>query len=166
MLILITIYDNKFNLNEWFVLFLLSSGLVLVWRLKKRFSTKEAIIYFLYSFFTAMVFDHTISVAPIDYYDVNDNSRYAFMDFLTYLMYCPFGYLFIYFFDRLKVKFSYAPAYVLLWALISVAMEFIAHSLGVYHYKNGYQIYYSFPIYLLTFSLSISLYRYLKSNKA
>lgn len=162
---MINVYDNKFNLNEWFVIALLTIGLVLVWRLKKRFTAKETIIYLLYSFFIAMVLDHTISVKPIDFYDVNDSSRYAFMDFLTYLMYSPYGYLFIYCYDYFKVKSSYAPAYILLWALVSITMEFIAHKLGVYHYKNGYQIYYSFPIYLMTYTLFFRLFKFLRPGR-
>ena len=159
------VYDNKFNGNEWFVLISLITGLLLVWRLKKRFTLKEAMTYFLYSVFLGMLFDHTISIEPFDFYDVNDNSSYQLMDFLTYLMYGPFGYICIYLYDYFKVKPSYTPIYILIWAAISITMEIIATNLGVFHYKNGYKIYYSFPIYLLTLIPNIYLYKFLHHNK-
>lgn len=162
---LVNIYDQQFNQNEWFTIILLIIGIILVWKLKDRFSKKELITYLLYSVFIGMFFDHTISIVPFDYYDVNDLTLYEFMDFITYLMYGPFGYLYIYIFDRFKVKTKYAPIYILLWALVSVTMEHIARGFGVYHYKNGYQIYYSFPIYLFTLTSNLCLYKFLQSKK-
>jgi hypothetical protein len=159
------VYDQYFNKNEWFDIIALLTGLILVWRFRKGLTIKEAIVYFFYSVFIGMVFDHTISIKPFDFYDVNDNSSYQLMDFLTYFMYGPYGYLFIYFYNRFKVKIKYTPIYILVWACISMTMEFIAHMLGVYHYKYGYQIYYSFPIYLLTLSFQICLYRFLRIRR-
>jgi hypothetical protein len=157
-------YDDKFNKNEWLVLIILLVGLVLAWRFRKGFPIKEAMVYFLFSFFTGIVFDHTISIEPFDFYDVNDNSSYQFMDFLTYLMYSPYGYLLIYIYHRFKIKPSLTPFYVLLCSLISVLLELLAVRMGVYHYKNGYKIYYSFPIYLLLLSFAISIYHFLSSG--
>jgi hypothetical protein len=161
---LMLVYDHRFNQNEWFVIISLAAGLTLFWRFKNRFTVKEVIAYFLYSFFIGIVLDHSISVKPFDFYDVNDNSSYQFIDFLTYLMYAPFGYIFIFCYDYFKIKFKYTPLYILVWVSISIGMEFFAHILGVYHYKNGYEIYYSFPIYLLAFSAYLCLYRFLHTS--
>lgn len=159
------VYDRYFNKNEWFVIIALLSGLILTWKFRKGLPVKEALVYFLYSVFIGMLFDHTISIYPFDFYDVNDNSSYQFMDFLTYFMYGPYGYLLIYFYNRFKVKLKYTPLYILLWASIAITAEYIAYKLGVYHYKNGYRIYYSFPIYLLTISLQVCSYKLLNTNK-
>lgn len=158
------VYDQKFNQNEWFVIISLAAGLILFWRLKSRFTTKEVIVYFLFSFYMGIVLDHSISVNPFDFYDVNDNSSYQFIDFLTYLMYGPFGYIFIFCYDYFKIKSQYSPLYILVWVFISIGMEFFAQSLGVYHYKNGYEIFYSFPVYLLVFSIGLCLYRFLHTS--
>lgn len=158
-------YDRSFNQNEWFVIIILAVGMIFVWLSPKRFPLKEAMVYFLYSVFVGMFFDKTISIEPFDFYDVNDNSSYQLMDFLSYWMYGPFGYFFVYYFDYFKIRYSYAPLYVLLWAVFSVIMEFFAQSVGVFHYKNGYSIFYSFPIYLFVLSLQIYLYKRINSAK-
>jgi hypothetical protein len=56
-----------------------------------------SIMYFIVGIFMGVLFDHTSSIEPFDYYDVNDSSRYEFFDFMSYIMYGPFTYLIIYF---------------------------------------------------------------------
>lgn len=156
------IYDNRFDKNEIFILFMLASGCFLFLKSRKIFTAKETILYLLFGIFMGLLIDHTISVQPLDFYDVNDRSSFEFTDFLTYVMYGPFTYFFIYFYKRLNIKKRYAPPYILLWALISIAAEYIGIKLGVYHYKNGYQIYYSFPIYLAVLPLLILMYQFIQ----
>ncbi|ULL16888.1 hypothetical protein DVH26_22035 [Paenibacillus sp. H1-7] len=145
---MIIYYDNKWNTNEWFVIGLLLIGLTLLVALPKRFPLNWSTVYTLYGVFTGLCLDHTLSVNPVDFYDVNDNSSYEFMDFLTYVMYGPFTYLFAYLHDTLKVKPPIDPLFVFGWSLLSVVVEWVAVQAGVFHYKNGYTIFYSFPIYL------------------
>jgi len=162
----VIVYDQKFNSNEWFIIASLIIGVILVWKLPKRFPIKESLVYFIGFVFIGMVFDHTIGIKPFDYYDVNDSSSYELMDFLSFLTFGPFGYLYIYFYDFFKIKNPYSTIYIFLWAIISLVTENIAQILGVYHYKNGYTIYYSFPIYLLTLTSYLYLYKLLNSKKA
>jgi len=160
------VYDQKFNSNEWFVIITLIIGVILVWKLPKRFSIKQSLVYFIGFVFFGLVFDSTVGIEPFDYYDVIDKSSYELMDFVSYLSYGPFGYLFIYFYDYFKIKNKYNTIYVLLWTIISVVTEYFAHAFGVFHYKNGYEIYYSFPIYLLILMSYLGLYKLLNSKKA
>ena len=163
----IVVYDQKFNSNEWFIIALLIIGVILVWNLPKRFPIKEALVYFLYFIYIGMIFDHTISIKPLDYYDVNDQSSYQLMDFLSYLSFGPFGYLYIYIYDFFKIKDKYITIYILLWTIGSLVAEYIAQAfLGIYHYKNDYEIYYSFPIYLLMFMPNLYLYKLFNLKKA
>lgn len=154
-----TIYDRSFNQNEWYNIITLAFGIFLMYKTKKKFTLEETLIYFLYSVFIGLLMDHSIAKPPFDFYDVNDSSRYEFFDFLTYFMFGAYGYIYIYIYDHFKIKTSFAPIYVLAWSCISMIMELIADYMGVFHYKNGYNIYYSFPIYLLTLSLPIYLYK-------
>ena len=119
----------------------------------------------LYKSHTTIVTQGAIGIRPFDYYDVNDKSSYELMDFLSYLTFGPFGYLYIYFYDFFKIKDSYNTIYIFLGTIISLVTEHIAQILGVYHYKNGYTIYYSFPIYLLTLTSYLYLYKSLNSKK-
>lgn len=150
---MILYYDNRWNANEWFVIGMLTLGFTLLTVLPKRFPLKWSTVFTLYGIFTGLYLDHTISVKPVDYYDVNDNSSYQVMDFLTYVMYGPFTYFYAYLHDACKIKPSFDPLYVFCWALSSVGVEWVAVQAGVFHYKNGYSNYYSFPIYLLMSSL-------------
>lgn len=146
-------YDNRWNANEWFVIGMLIVGAAILTLLPKRFPLRWSAVFTLYGIFAGLFLDHSISVKPVDYYDVNETSKYEFLDFLTYLMYGPFSYLFAYLLDRWSVKPSYAPLYVLGWSILSIGVEWVADRAGVFHYKNGYGLYYSFPIYLLMSSL-------------
>jgi hypothetical protein len=149
----IVYYDNRWNANEWFVIGMLALGFTLIAVLPRRFPLEWSAVFTLYAIFTGLYLDHSISVIPVDYYDVNENSSYEVMDFMTYVMYGPFSYLFAYLHDRWKIKPSCDPLFVLGWALLSLGMEWVAVQAGVFHYKNGYRIFYSFPIYLLMTSL-------------
>jgi len=160
------IYDQNFNSNEWFIIVALTIGVILVWKLPKRFPIKESLIYLIYFIFLGMIFDHTISIEPFDYYDVNDSSSYQLMDFLSYISYGPFGYLYIYFYDFFKIKDSLNTIYIFLWAMSALVTEYFAHAVGVYHYRNGYEIYYSFPIYLLVLTSHLCLYKLINLKKA
>lgn len=146
----IIVYDNRFNANEWFVCILFIAGFAAVLLFPKRYSLKESLLYLLFGMFWAKFFDHTISIKPFDFYDVNDASSYQIMDFVSYLMFAPFAYLFVYLHDILRVKRRLLPIYVAAWSSISVGMEYFACKIGVYHYKNGYNLLYSLPLYFFT----------------
>lgn len=150
------VYDNHFNLNEWFIIIGLCIGITTVIILPKRFPKKTAIVFFVCGIYTGFFFDHSVSVQPVSFYDVNDNSSYQFMDFLSYLSFGPLSYLFFYIFDKLRPKSK--PLYILIWSLISLGIEWLATHAGVYHYRHGYKLYYSFPIYLIVQSCWLVLY--------
>ncbi|WP_108671641.1 hypothetical protein [Peribacillus acanthi] len=150
------VYDNHFNLNEWFIIFGLCVGLLAIIFLPKRFSKKTSIVFFTCGIFTGLFFDHSLSVQPVSYYDVNDNSSYQMMDFLSYIAYGPISYLFYYFYDRLQ-KIP-TPTYILLCSLFSTGLEWLSVQAEVFHYNHGYTLYYSFPIYLIVQSCWLVLY--------
>ncbi|WAH36610.1 hypothetical protein [Alicyclobacillus dauci] len=124
---------------------------------------KKAIIYFLIGAGFGFFFDHSLSTIPVDFYDINDSSKFTPIDVIKYWMYGPVGYLFFYMYDVLKVKPAYSPIYIFAWALLSLGLEWLSFSLGIFHYKHGYRLGYSFPIYLLVNSIWVILY-YLVQN--
>lgn len=150
------VYDNHFNSNEWFIVVGLCTGIITMSLLPKRFPRKMTIVFFTCGVFSGFFFDHSLSVQPVSFYDVNDNSSYQFIDFLSYISYGPLSYLFFYFYDRLRPKSN--SLYILVWSLISLGTEGLAAYLGVFHYRFGYKLYYSFPIYLLVQSCWVVLY--------
>jgi hypothetical protein len=158
----ITYYDHHFNENEWFVLLTLVGSYILATALPRRFSRLETLVYFLFGIYIVNFFDHAISLEPFNFYDVNDNSSFQFFDFLSYIMFGPFSYFFIYVWDKLKLKIKYLFIYVLVWTLASLVAEWIASQLGVFHYKGSFSLYYSAIIYLLVQTISIGLYYTIK----
>lgn len=119
-------------------------GISIVILLPKRFPRKNAIVYFMSGVFSGFFFDHSLSVEPVSFYDVNDVSKYEFMDFLSYWTYGPMSYLFCYIYDWLQIKPSRIPIYLLIWSLIAVGFEWLAVAAGVFHYQQGYKLSYSF----------------------
>lgn len=162
----ITEYDHQFNANEWFVLVTLVIGFLLFFIIPKRFSVKERIFFLLFGMYSGKFFDHTISIKPFDFYDVNDNSSYQLIDFASYAMFAPFGYFFMYIYDKLQLKKWMVILYILTWSIIAIVIEYIATKLGVYHYKNGYKLLYGLPIYILTQSLLIGLHTMIRRNNS
>lgn len=156
------VYDNRFNSNEWFVIAGLSIGILLVILLPRRFPIKTSIVFFMCGVFFGFFFDHTLSVIPVSFYDVNDSSRFQLIDFISYFMYGPVSYLFFYVYDRLRIKPTFGPLYILCWSLIAVGMEWMAVAFRVFHYQNGYRLAYSFPIYLVVQSIWVILYYRIK----
>ncbi|WP_438445278.1 hypothetical protein [Gorillibacterium sp. sgz5001074] len=153
------VYDDRFNGNEWLVLGLMAAGLAGYLILPKRFSPMAAWFNLLIGVVIGLLFDHTIAVPPFDLYDVGDEAQYQWFDVLSYGMYAPFGYFFIYGIERFRLRSLGILLYIAVWALGGVGLEWVCETVGVFHYKNGYRLLYSLPIYFVTESLHLVMYR-------
>ncbi|WP_261134409.1 hypothetical protein [Bacillus sp. Marseille-Q3570] len=160
------VYENSFDSNEWFVIVSLVLFIFLIWITPKIFSFIEGTAHFVYGFFIGMFYDHTISVPPWDFYDVNDNSGYQFIDFLSYLMYGPYSYFFIYLYAKLNIKGYMTVVYLLIWLGISLLIEWIAIKVGIFHYEKGFKMFWSAPIYMSAQILQIIYYHLIKMNES
>jgi hypothetical protein len=156
-------YDDQFNTNEWFIIISIIVGALLVIFLPKRFTKKTTYLFLLTGIFNGFFFDHVLSVLPVSYYDINDNSAFEFMDFLSHVMYAPYSYFFFYLYDYFKIKPQFYLLYILVWSVISVGIERFSVYIGIFHYQHGYKIYYSFAIYLLVHSIWIIFYRVIRT---
>lgn len=161
------IYDDAFNWNEWTVLIIISLGFTIFFLLPKKFSSTVTVVNLLYGVVIGLVFDHTIAIDPLDFYDVGDQSKYQLFDLFSYTMYAPVGYLYIYLYEQLQLpqKKYWLILYILFWSAVGIGVEYIGILTGIFHYKNGYKITYSYPIYLFVQALQIWLYHYLFKRK-
>ncbi len=155
-------YDHGFNTNEWFIVIALIVGTLAVLWPPQRFTKKTSALYLLFGVLFGFLFDHTLSVFPVSYYVINDTSQFEVMDFLSHVMYAPYSYLFFYLYDFFRIKPRYSLVYILAWALMSVGFERLCAAVGIFHYRHGYTIYYSFAIYLAVLSTWTVLYYVLK----
>ncbi|TLS34928.1 hypothetical protein [Pseudalkalibacillus caeni] len=151
------VYEKSFDANEWFVLINLLF-IIIVFILPRIFNRLESVAYFLYGVFIAMFFDHTISVGPWDFYDVNDSAAYQLLDFLSYLSFGTYSYLFMYLYVRFKIKGFFNILYIAVWTVFSLGVEWVGLKVGLYHYDKGFQSYWSISIYLLVQSSQILIY--------
>ncbi|MUK87962.1 hypothetical protein GMD78_06065 [Ornithinibacillus sp. L9] len=159
------IYDTTFNWNEWFIILTLLTMSVMIWVMPKIFSVTEGIAFFVFGVFAGMLFDHTISVEPWDLYDVNDDSSYQVMDFLSYVMYGPFSYFFAYIYKRLHIQGFFHIGFILVWSLFAFLLEWIAVKIGLFHFDKGYPMYWSIPIYMTTQSLLVIYYHVIRIQR-
>ncbi|WP_377890763.1 hypothetical protein [Alkalihalobacillus sp. R86527] len=156
------VYDHSFNLNEWFIILSVLVLFSLLFIVPKIFSTLETIGYSLFGLFIGMFSDQTLSISPWDFYDVNDSAAYQGIDFLSYVMYCPYSFFFLYIYVKWKIKGFHTILYIVIWTVVSLLMEWFGTKIGLYHFGKGYSMYWSVPIYLLFQSMLLVYYQLTK----
>ncbi|WML48083.1 hypothetical protein RCG23_22805 [Neobacillus sp. PS3-34] len=154
------IVEKAFDLNDWVVLFSICIIWIGFFFLPKPFSRQTIVLVMLYGVTVASVFDNSFGAKAFDFYDIMDGPVYDLMDFFVYFLYPPFAYAFIYFHRKLNIRSYKLVLYILIWSMLSAAVEFILSKANVFTYKNGYSIYYSFCIYL---TIQTGLYYFFKS---
>lgn len=151
-------YSIGFGANEWYVIALIVVGAAAVLLLPKRFSREQTLFNLTIGVVFGLMFDHTLAVPPFDLYDVGDEPQYSWFDFLSYAMYAPPGYLFIYMYESLRIRGLYIIPYIVAWTAFAMLIEGIGVLVDLFHYKNGYRFAYSIPIYLFLQSIHLLLY--------
>ena len=155
------LYEKAFDLNDYVVLGLIVIGYALIWLLPKRFSRSVTCLILLFCATVSCMLDDSIGGHIIDWYDIMDGPKFTIMDAVVYAMYPPLGYFFVYGYDRWQIRGLRTLFYISGCSLLAVLVEWCLVSAGVFHYKNGYFIYYSFSVYILTQSLTVSFYRFI-----
>lgn len=158
-------YDSHFNANEWFVIAMIVLGLLMILVLPKKFTPVQTLFTLLIGITFGLIFDQTIGIPPFDFYDVGDSSKHQLFDIFSYAMYAPFGYLFIYLSKWLRLKGFYLIPYIVIWSLLSIGIEWLSLLVGVFHYKHGYRLIFSIPIYLFLQSIHYLLFQKLLDNQ-
>jgi hypothetical protein len=143
----------RFDTNEWFLLFSLAFLLTIVLMLPKRFSPVSITVFTVFSIFISQTIDSIIAVVPFDFYDVNDSPKFEVMDAAMYFLHYPaYTYIFLYFYDKWKLKGIYRIFYLIGYSLISVFFEWLADHFHVFTYK-GWKLWYSPFVYIFTYIL-------------
>ncbi|MBE4906968.1 hypothetical protein IMZ08_02715 [Bacillus luteolus] len=155
--------ENSFGRNDFFIIaaVVVFYGVILI--LPKLFSNRfvSFLLIFIGILF-ASLFDSTIGAAPFDFYDIMDGPKYTVMDLFAYLVYGPFGYLFIYYYVKWDINGIKTIFYIALWTLAGILFEWINVKFDVFTYKSGYQLTYSIPIYLLVQTVLVYFYEYIR----
>jgi len=150
-------------INVIFNILMFGAGAFWVIRLPVRLPKSVSALIMVISLAIPLSLDHSIGVPPIDLYDTNIFPWLTLSELPTWGLYPISGYLFIYFYDKWKIKGLSIPIYVLAWTLFGTVFEAIAVSFGVFIYK-GWALRYSFLIYLIVQLMIVIVFKILMSE--
>ncbi|RAP73758.1 hypothetical protein DL346_26245 [Paenibacillus montanisoli] len=153
--------ERGFGTNDIFLISCIIVVYGIMFLLPKRFPLPVTILLLCFSASIASILDNSISGHIFDLYDIMDGPQYSIMDFIVYPLYAPFGYFFIYAYDLFRLKGLRTVVYISLCSLLSVGFEWLCYKAGVFHYKNGYHLWYSYPIYLLSQTATVYFYKFI-----
>lgn len=157
--------EGKFDSNDIYVICAIMVSYFILFWLPKRFTKLETLLLILYGIMYATIMDTSIGAFTFDYYDILDGEHFTVMTGILYLLYGPFGYFFIYFYEKLNIRGHYTIIYLLIWTTFSLGVDWVNVQVGVFTYKNGYHALYSFPIFLYVQTLLLLFYHYVIKEK-
>ena len=108
-----------------------------------------------------MYADFIVGTPPNDFYDVNESESHELLDIALYYLNIPYSYLYIYFFDKWRVRGLKIVYYVLICSVFASLYEALAVYFHVYTYK-GWKLAYSFVFYQGIQSLYLLLFYVVK----
>ncbi|MBM7587995.1 hypothetical protein JOC86_004570 [Bacillus pakistanensis] len=156
---------ESFDKNEIWILILLVITYIIAGLLPKKLPRNIALLSFLWGIASGMLFDFTIGGGLLDYYKVNDTHGYGIFDFLYYLLFAPFSYYFIYFYEKFEINKKSFVWYVLGWSILGLGMNWFLSKLGIIHFQHGYKLSYSFSVFLFIQTITILYYELIKYRK-
>lgn len=162
---MILIPPIHFDANEGFATIIMIALILLYCMLPKRIPLPIALLMMIFDSYLGRVVDNILSSTyPYNVYDIMDTPNYDLFDFLLYTIPFPLvGYFYVYFYDKYLFRAPFQFIHILVWSIASVGLEALAVTFSVFQY-NGWQLSYSFPVYLLTFGLNTLLYSLAKKN--
>lgn len=149
----------KFDGNEWFVIIGILISYFVIFLLPGRFPHSVTVLFLLIGTTIARLSDHFLASPKLDLYNIMDTPNYDLFDLITYFLYAPFSYLFIYFYDKWKIKGYWILLYLLLCTSGGTIFEWVNKEFGVFTYK-GWHLSYSFTIYLAVQSFVLLFYHW------
>ena len=129
--------------------------------LRIRFPLSLSVNVLLFGIMTAGLYDHLLAYPHLtDLYDILDTNKFEWFDLITYTMFAPAGYIFVYLYDRWKLTGLQVPLYILAWSLLCTASEWGLSRASVLVYKE-WSIVYSFAVYMFVQPVTLWFFRFL-----
>ncbi|WP_028608478.1 hypothetical protein [Paenibacillus harenae] len=154
---------TRFDANEWFILIVSVVTWGMFMLLPRRLSYVSLFIVWLFNGLLAFTADFSIGVKPFDLYDFGDRPEFEWFDIILYLFtYPPSQFLMLHFYSKWKPAGWLLFGYLLLFSVVTLALEGIAtYWFHVFTY-NGWKLYYSAPAYLVIYTLNLFVFRYVQ----
>jgi hypothetical protein len=155
---------ENFDKNEIYILVMLAIAYAAFFLFPKKLSPQVTILFLVWGFASSTLFDFTIGGGLLDFYKVNDSNHYELSDLLTYFLFAPFSYFFVYFYERFKIGRKVFIFYVLGWCIVGLVMERVSSFMGVTHYQHGYNIKYSLVVFLVVQTTTALYYELIRKK--
>lgn len=148
----------KIDENELWVLLGLIVLITIFIKLPRHFPSALTFTLLTFNAFLAITVDYTLAGKyPFNYYDALDTAKYDLFDFIMdTINYSLIGYIFMYFFDKLKPTTITRILYYLFWIGLSVLLEWISVKLNVFRFIN-WNFKYSTVAYFIIFLYYIAV---------
>ncbi|KAF0820015.1 putative Acylphosphate phosphohydrolase [Bacillus sp. ZZV12-4809] len=160
---------KDFGGNELILLLMIVTAYLvyfLLIRRPDRLAKQITVLSLLWGMAIGILYDFTIGGGRTDFYKVNDLNNYEVTDVLYYLLFAPFGYFFFYLYEKLNISKKTFIIYVLAWALLGVFIQWVLTAADIIFLQKEYKLMHSFPIFLLTQTLTGIYIQVLKSKES
>lgn len=152
---------KSFDGNEWFIIIAITLSYSLILWLPKRFPLGLTILLLLFGSTIARIYDHLLSSPDLNLYHIMDSSKYELFDVISYFLYAPFSYLYVYLYERLNVRGLWILLYIVISSIIGTLFEGVNALFHVFNY-HGWKLTYSFSVYLFVQALTLLFYHMVK----
>jgi hypothetical protein len=153
---------EQFDMNEWFIIISIVVSYTIMFLLPKRFPFSVSILMLLFAIFVARTTDEVLAGPNVDLYNVIDSGKYELFDLISYAMYAPFAYFFVYFFDLLKPRGFYLFLYIVSFSLIGWGFEWISAKFQIFTYIE-WKFIFSLAVYLVIQPLTLLFFHLVNS---
>ncbi|WP_123041573.1 hypothetical protein [Cohnella candidum] len=164
MLLHVKFTEHGFGRNDWFVIAAVLLFVSIALLLPRKLPGSTSCLSVMFAVAISSVLDNCTGYLAFDYYDIMDGPELTVMDYMVYLLYAPFGYLYIYFYEAWRLSGWKTVLYILLCSVGAVGFEWLCDLFDVFRYNDGYRIGYSFVIYLFVQTGAINFYRWIKEK--
>jgi hypothetical protein len=108
--------------------------------------------------FVARTIDELLAGPNLNLYDVVDSGKYELFDIISYAMYAPFAYFFIYVIDKYQIRGFYLFLYISISSLLGLGFEAICEILELFTYIE-WKLSYSLAAYLIFQPATLLFYK-------
>lgn len=155
---------KQFDANELFIIISTVLSWTIMFKSPRYVSAVTITIIWTFNVFLALLADITIGVKPNDfYYTIDHNTHELFDVLLHFATYPTLSYFVVNFYQHFKPKGLKLLFYILFWAVVAIALEWISVKFHVFTY-TGWKLYLSFFIYLVVFAANIWLSNFIEKK--
>ncbi|MEB6550095.1 hypothetical protein MXL46_13450 [Heyndrickxia sporothermodurans] len=154
-------FPQKFDQNEWCIVISIVISYAIILFLPKRFPLSITILIMLFGTTVARISDYLLAISKLDLYTVMDTEKYELFDLITYILYAPFAYIFVYVYDKYNIKGYWVLLYLLICSIGATFYEHLNKVLHVFNYHD-WKLIYSQSVYLFVQCIALLFFHLIR----